>query len=307
MNSRPWAPMLLPLTVIAVFPFLLAQNRDAQVAPKSAISNQPFDPHDFRGDWIGDDKIPGTNTSLGGTGRPRPAESEPPLTDWAKQHLLMKSISHDALAGTLLPGKNPDCPTRGGQGACFATDLNGVPANDPDGEYPGKDCEPLAAPAMYDYPRFGLLTFFVTPQRIVMLNGYHHEWRTFWINREHPKDMDPTFQGDSVARWEGNTLVVDTIGFNGRTPINQSVGHWKSDAFHLVERFTRIDHDHLVIDMTFYDSKAWGDKPWPGHRRYYRLVAEDQVFENNYKSDPFSEWICSPADNRKFDQSYQSR
>ena len=49
------------------------------------------------------------------------------------------------------------------------------------------------------------------------------------------------------------------------------VAHRKSDAFHLVERYRRVDHDHLEISMTYYDPKAWGDKPWPGFT-YYKLV-----------------------------------
>ena len=114
--------------------------------------------------------------------------------------------------------------------------------------------------------------------------------------------MDPTFEGDSTAKWDGDTLVVDTIGYNGRTPITQSVGQWKSDEFHLVERFTRVDHDHLTIDMTYYDPKAWGDKSWAGFHKYYHLVSPEQVHERIYKSDSFTEWICSPSDNKQFDQ-----
>jgi hypothetical protein len=228
---------------------------------------------------------------------------EPPLTDWAKKNLLMKSISHDSLGGKPLRSKDRPghvCPNN--QDPCYATDPNGVTANDPEGEYPGKDCEPLAAPAMWDYPSLGLLKFFATPERIYMLNGYHREWRIFWLNRDHPKEMEPSFEGDSTAHWEGNSLVVDTVSFlPNRTMISQSVGHWKSDAFHLVERITRVDHDHMQVDMTYYDPKAWGDQSWSGFKRYYHLLNPEQVHEGNYKADNLSEWICSPVDNRTFD------
>jgi hypothetical protein len=142
----------------------------------------------------------------------------------------------------------------------------------------------------------------MSPERIVQLNNYHREWRIFWLDREHPKEIDPTFEGDSTAHWEGDTLVVDTIGFNGRTQITQSLGQWKSDAFHLVERYTRVDHDHMVLDMMYYDPKAWGDKSWPGFKRYYHLVPIEKVHDNTYKFDQYTEWICSPEDNKNFDK-----
>jgi hypothetical protein len=216
---------------------------------------------------------------------------EPPLTDWAKKNLNYKSISHDSLDGTHLPGWDRPghyCPSI--QDPCYSADQNGVPVNVLEGEYPARDCEPLSAPAIYDYPQLGEMVFVPTKDgsRVYQLFEYHHEWRTFWLNRPHPKDddLDPTFLGDSIAHWEGNTFVVDTIGFNGKTMISQSVGHSKSDEFRLVERFTRTDKDHLEIDMTYYDPKAWGDKSWPGFKKYYQKA--------NIKE--FREFICSPRE-----------
>jgi hypothetical protein len=104
--------------------------------------------------------------------------------------------------------------------------------------------------------------------------------------------LDPSFEGDSTAHWEGNTLVVDTIGYNGKTMLTQNVGHWKSDAFHLVERFTRVDHDHMQLDMTYYDPKAWGDKSWPGFHVYYKLTAKEN----------FEEFICSPREYMEYNK-----
>jgi hypothetical protein len=222
---------------------------------------------------------------------------EPPLTEWARQHLLYKSISHDALAGTHLPGWDRPghiCPST--QDPCYAKDQYGVPANDLDGEYPAKDCEPLSTPAMYDYPELGQMEFAPTKDgtRIYQFFEYHHEWRTFWLNRDPPTgdDLDPTFEGDSIAHWEGNTLVVDTIGYNGKTMVTQNVGHSKSDAFHLVERIRLLDHDHLVVELTYYDPKAWGDKSWPGFKKYYyRTTTKDA-----------QEFICSPREYQRYEK-----
>jgi hypothetical protein len=266
-----------------------AQKPDQNAGQKS---DQKLDPHrDINGTWIG---VRGTREFRNFASYDQKVP-EPPLTDWAKQHLLYKSISHDPLDGKPLPAKfkpGHECPNN--QDPCYSEDQNGVPTNDPDGEYPAKDCEPLSTPAMYDYPGLGSMELVTTPDgtRINQMFAYHREWRTWWLNREHPKDLDPTYEGDSTAHWEGNTLVVDTIGYNGKTMISQSIGHRKSDAFRLVERFTLTDRNHLEIDMTYYDPKAWGDKSWPGFKKLYqRTTPED-----------FEEFICSPREYMEYDK-----
>ena len=289
------------VVVLTPSQFLFSQVKNSSESVKSTDTKSlPFDPHDLNGPWagynwaagpVGPGKGPGGITNVEAFDQKIP---EPPLTEWAKQHLLLKSISHDSLGGPHLPGWDSPgrvCPNT--QAPCFATDPNGVPANDTLGDYPGKDCEPLGPPAIYDFPQLGMFEFLPTPDgsRIVMLYEYHREWRTLWLNREHPKNPDPNFEGDSTARWEGNTLVVDTIGFNGKGMITGNIGHTKSDAFHLVERFRRVDHDNLVIDMTYSDPKAWGDKSWPGFQKFYHLAAKED----------FQEYICSPSENRAFD------
>jgi hypothetical protein len=273
--------------LIGSHPVLQAQSSSK---PPLATSNQQFDPHDLTGTWTGENR-PGSDR----WGNPIP---EPPLTEWAKQNLLYKEgISHDSISGTLVdPSKAPYPGAPDSAHLFYKADLYGVPANVIDGEYPGKDCEPLAPPAMFDYINLNLVTIeiFPTPDRsrIFELFEYHREWRTFWLNREHPKDLDPTYEGDSTARWEGDTLVVDTIGFNGKTMVMGVVGHRKSDAFRLEERYRRVDHDHLEIDMTYYDPKAWGDKSWPGFKRYLKLTAPEK----------FQEFICSPREYMEYDK-----
>jgi hypothetical protein len=62
--------------------------------------------------------------------------------------------------------------------------------------------------------------------------------------------------GDSIGRWEGDTLIVDSSGFNDKTWID-SEGHPHSDALHVVERIRRTDHDHLVDEITVDDPKTY--------------------------------------------------
>lgn len=135
------------IIALSIAPFL---RLSAQSAPqKSALPagvQHPFDPHDLDGVWLGEQKRPGN-------GRFDNHTPEPPLTDWAKEHLLYKSISHDSMAGTLIdPKRAPDSKViYSGQRRFYSKDLYGVPVNVVDGEYPGKDCEPLSIPATFDY------------------------------------------------------------------------------------------------------------------------------------------------------------
>jgi hypothetical protein len=297
MRARNLCSMVALAAALGFAPYLHAQISEPSNTNSAATAHLPFDPHDFTGIWMGDTKS--SNRVLGSNALNIP---EPPLTEWAKQHLLVKSISHDALGGTHIPGWDRPghiCPSN--QDPCFSADPNGVPANDPKGDYPGKDCDPLSTPGMYDTVNIAPMELIFSPERVIQLFDYHREWRVWWLNKEHPKVIDPSYEGDSVAHWEGNTLVVDTIGYNDKIMITQNIGHRKSEAFHLVERFQRLDHDHLEVDMTLYDPKAWGDKSWPGFRKTWRLIPVEQAFEENYKTDALSEWVCSARENRQFD------
>jgi hypothetical protein len=98
-----------------------------------------------------------------------------------------------------------------------------------------------------------------TPSRIFMFFEYAHTYREIWMDgRALPKDPDPSYFGYSVGRWEGDTLVVETVGFNDQTVLN---GMPHSDAAHLVERYHRSDLDTLEVTFTADDSKAY-IKPW---------------------------------------------
>jgi len=76
--------------------------------------------------------------------------------------------------------------------------------------------------------------------------------------RGHPKDLDPTWMGDSVGHWEGDTLVVDAIGFNDKV----SVGEYRhTTAYHVVERFQRTAYDTLKYSATIDDPNVFAS-PW---------------------------------------------
>jgi hypothetical protein len=101
-----------------------------------------------------------------------------------------------------------------------------------------------------------------TPKKVVILYESFHAFRIIPIDDRltHPGDVTPTWMGDSVARWDGNSLVVDVIGFNDKTWLG-GVGTIHSEDLHVVERFTPKADGTLAYEATVTDPKAL-TKPW---------------------------------------------
>jgi len=100
------------------------------------------------------------------------------------------------------------------------------------------------------------------PQRILfMYEGGAHVWRQVWMDgRTHPKDPNPNWLGDSIGRWEGDTLVVDAVGFNDRTWLDDA-GHPHTERLHVIEKYTRTDASTMKYEVTIDDPSAY-IKPW---------------------------------------------
>jgi hypothetical protein len=87
----------------------------------------------------------------------------------------------------------------------------------------------------------------------VFQTGGPHSFRPIYIDgRPHPKDLDPSYYGHSVGKWEGDTLVVDTVGFNERGWID-AYGTPTTTQLHLTEKFTRLDYKTLRYEITVDD------------------------------------------------------
>lgn len=111
--------------------------------------------------------------------------------------------------------------------------------------------------------------------RIVMLfeDLSHGMMRTIYMQRGHPEKLEPTWLGDSVGRWEGNVLVIDTVGFNGETWLNGR-GAQHSGALHLVERIRPVlGGRYLEYKMTAEDPKALA-KSYTYTRYFQKLASE---------------------------------
>jgi hypothetical protein len=100
-----------------------------------------------------------------------------------------------------------------------------------------------------------------TPKEIVVLYEYVHAVRHLFTNgADHPPGHIDWWLGDSRAKWDGDTLVVDVTDFNDRTWFDHA-GNFHSDAMHVVERYTLIDADHINYEATIEDPKVF-TKPW---------------------------------------------
>jgi hypothetical protein len=102
--------------------------------------------------------------------------------------------------------------------------------------------------------------FIATPTQIVMLYEYMNVFRVIPLNAKHPGDLIPSFMGNSVGYWDGDTLVVDVTGFNDKTWL-AGTGTFHSDTLHLTERFTRVSKDRINYEVTMEDPKVLTG-PW---------------------------------------------
>ena len=113
-------------------------------------------------------------------------------------------------------------------------------------------------PALPDYFYNNLHQIVQTPDSIMLLTEMVHDARVIRMNAQHLPKNFRRWLGDSVGHWEGDTLVVDTTNFNDKTRFRGS-----SPNLHVIERFTRVDDEHLLYQFTIDDPETW-TKPWTG-------------------------------------------
>jgi hypothetical protein len=126
-----------------------------------------------------------------------------------------------------------------------------------------------------------------TRDRVIMIFEYQSLIRQIFTDgRGHPKDLEPTYMGNSIGRFEGDMLVIDTVGFNDKTWLDP-MGLPHTDALHVVEHLRRVDHDTLVDEYTIDDPKAY-TKPWTTKRTFI-LKPDWQI----------QEYVCAENNNVK--------
>ena len=119
-----------------------------------------------------------------------------------------------------------------------------------------------------------------TPGFVVMLTETYHSFRLIPTDgRKHREDVLPSFRGDSVGRWDGDTLVVDATNFTDTNWMAaEGVVSFHSDALHIVERYRRVDKDTLEVDAVVEDPKVLTG-PWKVPTQTLRLAPFDQIME----------------------------
>jgi hypothetical protein len=106
-------------------------------------------------------------------------------------------------------------------------------------------------------------------------------WRQIFMDgRELEPDVNPTWMGYSTGKWDGDTLVVDSRGFNGKPWLDQ-LGKPSTDAMHVIERFHRKDFGHMNLQITIDDPKAY-TKPWVSPPKLHKLEPMWEI----------AEWFC---------------
>jgi hypothetical protein len=139
---------------------------------------------------------------------------------------------------------------------------------------PWKMCQPVGPFRMMAAERTKIELAPVETMIVMLFEDLSHGMmRPIYLKRGHPAKLEPTWLGDSVGRWEAETLVVDTIGFNDQTWLNDA-GAQHSDALRLVERIRPVlGGQYLEYKVTAEDPKALA-KPYTYTRYYKKLDSE---------------------------------
>jgi hypothetical protein len=188
---------------------------------------------------------------------------EPPMTAWAQEKFQATRPSFGPRS--FEDSNDPVNPTKANSAGCF----------------------PPGVPRIYLQPF--PMEIIQTQGRVLEFFEFNHFVRQIFTDgRPHNTALGATWLGDSIGKWDGDTLVVDTVGFNDKTWVDRA-GHPHSDAMHVTERIRRVNDNTLQIDVTIEDPKAY-TKPWGGQlqfRAHPKWNITEMVCEDNVNFDDF--------------------
>jgi hypothetical protein len=137
-------------------------------------------------------------------------------------------------------------------------------------------CSPPGMP--YIYLQLFPMQIVQTRREIIEFFEYDHTVRHIYMDgRKHPAGLKRSYNGHSIGHWENETLVVDTIGLNGKTWLDR-LGHPESAMMHIVERIHRADDKTLQVDFTFDDAESYL-MPWTAQIRF-QLHSDWNILEH---------------------------
>ncbi len=255
---RTWATAVIATLLGFVFSAcILAQNATHSTATTTGGATP-----DLTGVWV--------------SARMPPIKNEvAPEDDWADEFTYLHSPypMQPWAADKFAYNRDPVSPYRAGR-----NELNPTLAN----------CTPQGPTIDWLFQNFPF-EIIQNPKRVMIFYERGHEVRQIWTDgREHPKDWGHTWMGHSIGHWEGGTLVVDTMGLNDITWLDHA-GHVHTDALHLIEKLQRVDHDTLLLNITFDDPKAF-TKPFSARKKFQLKptweIGEDTICEDRLIGEP---------------------
>ncbi len=148
---------------------------------------------------------------------------------------------------------------------------------------PSSSCVPAGVPLFMGYGGPNPIVFLQTPKEVWLIFVSDQQVRRVYMNVPHSKNPKPSWYGESVGHYEGDTLVVDTIGMNDKTVVDvYRTPH--TEKLHVIERWRMVDGGKgMEVVFKVEDPEAF-NQPWTGMRRYRRATQEpDEIVcaENN--------------------------
>jgi hypothetical protein len=162
--------------------------------------------------------------------------------------------------------------------------LNSMTASERALQDEGVNCEPEGVPGMFLMSTHPYPTKLVeSAGELIQLNEFRNNFRVVPLDgRPHQKNPDPTYTGDGVGHWEGDTLVIDVIGLDEKSKaFHGGPPFFHSDAEHVIERLSRPSMNYLVYQVTIEDPKVL-TKPWVSAPRHWSLSRNHEALEEFY-------------------------
>lgn len=160
------------------------------------------------------------------------------------------------------------------------------------------NCMPAGVPQFLLYAGGAESLYMIqTPKEIVMIHQANNETRHIYMDVPHSSRPQPSWYGESVGRYEGDELIVDTIGFNDRTFVDDRYSVPHTIQLHVIERFKMTDNGILQVIFTVDDPGAF-NAPWSGmvryqHQRMPAVLFEEPCAENNLAN--LSNFVQNPV------------
>jgi len=250
---------------------LVSGCRTASSPAAGANGSGQFDPHDLSGTWARFGTREGRGVNQGGAPFPEAGDTGfgrdvPPLTPEGQKMFDAAKPGNGRILNSADAAAHPDEPI--GRRRAVAEKLQ----NDPTGQ-----CTPSGLTRMILTTYFAPMEIIQTKDRVIE----HFEWTTdqrtiFTDGRQLPKEPELLrWNGFSVGRWEGDTFIVNSNGFQENTWLDQ-FGYPHSDQMQLEERYRRLSPDRLELIMTVTDPKVYM-KPFVSQRKVFRLLSKEET------------------------------